>query len=56
MCKGVQEPSEEIVIWESKIKDLISELGVASVHPPFLLGFPWSSKSSCLLLLVIAIT
>jgi hypothetical protein len=24
MCKGVQEPSEEIVIWESKIKDLIS--------------------------------
>jgi hypothetical protein len=24
MCKGVQEPSEENVIWESKIKDLIS--------------------------------
>jgi hypothetical protein len=23
-CKKVQEPSEEIVIWESKIKDLIS--------------------------------
>jgi hypothetical protein len=24
MCKEVQEPSDEIVIWESKIKDLIS--------------------------------